>query len=91
MPNTIFAQTTKLVERTTIQGQVVQTPYITHGELQSILLEHGAGSERTHSGKTPAKPSRQSNFGKLLSVSSLDEIVQLLGEPETVDRQEFSD
>lgn len=90
-PRIVLAQTTKLAEQTNMQGQAVRTPYITHGELQSISLESGAVSGKTRSGKTHAEPSRQVNFGKLLSVSSLDEIVQLLGEPETVDRQEFPD
>lgn len=88
-PEIVFAQTTESVEKTTMQDQTVQTPYITYGELQSISLESGAGSGKTRSVKSRAEPGRHVSFGKLLFVSSLDKISQLLGEPETVDRHEF--
>lgn len=86
VPGTAPAQATNLHEQTTAEGATIQTPYVTYEEFEAASLGPSGN------GKTLSKDAAETvTLGDLFAVSSLDEIVQLLGEPETVDRQEFSD
>jgi hypothetical protein len=71
-PDLAAAQTSKLVEKTDMSGQAVQTPYINYNEYENISVN----------GKIA--------FRDLLSASSVDEIIQYLGQPKTIDRHEFA-
>lgn len=90
MPRTAMAQTTKVAERKNMQGQIVRTPYIALDELQSSFIE-----EKAVSGKTVGSNAKESlsskTFREILEISSIDEAVRLLGEPRTIERDEFSD
>lgn len=72
----VQAQTKKVFQRKDVHGQAVQTPYITYEEFRSVLV-------RTPGGQVPLR--------KLLSVSSLEEVSRLLGQPESIERNEDPD
>lgn len=59
------AQTEKTLQRTDMQGQTVESPYVTYSEFENICID-GRG-----------------RMGKLLTVRSIEEAVQTLGEPES--------
>ena len=70
------AQVEKTFQRTDSNGQAVQTPYVTYEEFRSVTLCFPDG-------RVPLR--------KLLTVSSLDEAVRLLGDPQSIERNEDPD
>lgn len=70
------AQTKKALQRTNMHGQVVQFPYVSYDEFQSV---------------TVSSPSGKVSLQELLTVSSLDEVIRLLGEPQSIERNEDPD
>lgn len=83
VPKLAVAQTQKLAERKGMHGQIIQTPYITYPEFQSTSV----GGEEIIS-----KSSEESvTFSDIVSVSSLDEVIRLFGEPKHFNRATFPD
>jgi len=74
MPHLAAAQAIKLHKKTTAQGEIVRTPYITHAEFEATAVGGKALSSKS-SGK-------KATLGDLVAVTSLDEVTRLLGEPE---------
>jgi hypothetical protein len=75
-PHAACAQVEKTVQRTTMNGRTVQTPYVTYEEFRSVTL-------RCPNGRVLLR--------KLLTVSSLDEAVRLLGDPQSIERNDDPD
>lgn len=86
LPESTWAQTEKVLQRKDVHNQSAQTPYISHSEYQGISL-----TRQGPSGKSLKKSSDGLVLGTLLSVLSLDKIVSVLGEPESIDRNVFPD
>ncbi len=74
--DTACAQVEKTFQRTDSNGQIVQTPYVTYEEFQSVTLH---------------RPDGQVPLRELLTVSSLDEVIRLLGDPQSVERNDDPD
>ncbi|MCS3631711.1 hypothetical protein GGP91_002306 [Salinibacter ruber] len=70
------AQVEKTLQRTDANGQIVQTPYVTYEEFRSVTLHC---------------PDGQVPLRVLLTVSSLDEVIRLLGDPQSVERNDDPD
>ena len=84
----VQAQTEK-----TVQGQHDPTPYISYAEFRDISASKG---QRTISSKSLRDTTNLARGGQvvlqeLLSVSSLDEVIRILGQPKAIDRDEFPD
>jgi len=86
LPKASLGQTEKVLQRKDVHGQSAQTPYISYSEYQGISL-----TRQGLSGKSLKKSSDDLVLSTLLSVSSLDEIVSYLGEPESIERNMFPD
>jgi hypothetical protein len=82
-PKTAIAQTQKLAERKGMHGQIIQTPYITYTEFQSTSV----GREEI----TSKSSEKSLTFSDIVSVSSLDEVIRLFGEPKHFNRATFPD
>jgi len=81
MPQLAAAQAIKLHKKTTAQGEIDRTPYITYAEFEATSL--GTSGKGKTTGSTSA---RGVTLGDLVSVSSLDDVTRLLGEPKSVNR-----
>lgn len=79
-PRTVSAQTEKLNTQTTSEGETIQTPYITYEEFQAASLDASDG------GKALSKELAGGTvtLSDLITISSLDEVTRLFGEPETL-------
>ncbi|MCS3758182.1 hypothetical protein [Salinibacter ruber] len=86
LPESTWAQTGKVLQRKDMHGQSTQTPYISHSEYKGISIKRQGPS-----GKSFKKSTDGLVLGAILSVSSLGEIVSVLGEPESIDRNVFPD
>ena len=73
---TTCAQVEKTFQRTDSNGRTVQTPYLTYEEFRSTTLRC---------------PNGRVTLGELLTVSSLDEAVRLLGDPQSIERNDDPD
>lgn len=84
------AQTTSLAKQENMQGKVVEIPYITYRDFQSSSLKGEAALSETQRTDTSGFLNGKT-VHELLSVSSLDEAIQFLGEPRTIEKENFSD
>ena len=78
MPQPATAQTDKLHKKTTAQGEIDRTPYVTYTEFEAAAVSGKAFSNKSSGGEV--------TFGDLVSVASLDEVIRLLGEPDKLNR-----
>jgi hypothetical protein len=78
-----LSQTKKTFEKKE-KGCTFQTPYISQSEYHSISVRDSLTSSKSTSRNSVI-------FQDLLSVSSLDEVTRLLGQPEDIDRNVFPD
>lgn len=81
VPKLTVAQTQKLAERKEMHGETDRTPYITYAEFR----------ESAFSGRTASKKSTQVTLGDIVTVSSMDTVTRLLGEPKTFTRTPYPD
>jgi hypothetical protein len=70
-PGATYAQVKKTFQRTNMNGQTVQQPYLTYEEFRSVMVRAPNGHVPLH---------------KLLTVSTLEEASRLLGEPRLTER-----
>lgn len=93
LPKLTLAQTEKVLQRKDMHGQTVPTPYISYDEFRNISAskEQKAVSSKSLQNTTDPARGGQVVLQELLSVSSLDELIRILGEPKTIDRDEFPD
>lgn len=87
-PEAGVAQTEKVVHEEDTHGESVHVPYITYEEYQSTSLISQTTTGKSLEGNTKAQ---QVPFEALLSVSSLKDVIGLVGEPENIDRNVFPD
>jgi len=69
------AQTIKLHKKTTAQGEIDRTPYVTYAAFKAATVGGKTSSDKS-SGKEVI-------LGDLIAVSSLDEVTRVFGQPET--------
>jgi len=78
VPHLAAAQAIKLHKKTTAQGEIDRTPYVTYTAFEATAV----GGKRL-AGKSSGE---EVTLGNLVAVSSLDEVIRLLGEPDKLNR-----
>jgi len=81
VPKLTVAQTQKLAERKEMHGETDRTPYITYAEFR----------ESAFGGRAASKKSTKVTLGDIVTVSFIDTVTRLLGEPKTFNRIPYSD
>lgn len=91
-PKLTTAQAVRVLQRKDMKGQTVRTTYIRYADFKDLSsITNKSITQESSSGTTSGFSSGQVPLRELLSVSSLDEAIRILGEPKTIDRDEFSD
>lgn len=83
-PQESFCQTEKTFQRTTMNGQTVQTSYITSEELRSATILR-RGTAKSHA-KSDAQTDTGGSFSDLYTVSSLSKVYKQIGRPQSIER-----
>jgi len=93
LPKLALAQAEKVLQRKDMHGQTVQMPYISYAEFHDISASKGQKEISSKSLRDTTNLARggQVVLQELLSVSSLDEVIRILGQSKTIDRDEFPD